>query len=135
MERSVQKVIKIFLSNGYPFQIIKRAISKTKHTGKRDRRKRQKLNKEITFISLPFIDDELTRKINATVRSSELPIKIAWQSGQTVSDVLVRSALNPPRCPSGNKTCHACGAGLQGQCTTKNVVYEISVHNARTVTT
>ena len=86
---------------------------------------REKRNQETTFISLPFIDDNLTRKINAKVRNSGLPIKIAWQRGQTVSSVLVHLALNPPQCPSGNKICHACEAGVKGRCTTKNVVYEI----------
>ena len=51
---------------------------------------------------------------------------IAWQRGQTISEILIRSALNPPKCPSGNKTCYACVAGVEGNCTTKNVVYEIS---------
>ena len=125
IERGINKVTKIFLSSGYPLQIIKRAISKAKHTEKRDGQKRDIHNKDTTFISLPFIDDDLTRKINAKVRSSGLPIKIAWQRGQTVSNILVRSALNPPRCPSGSKTCNACEAGLRGKCTTKNVVYEI----------
>ena len=43
-----------------------------------------------------------------------------------MSDILVRSALCPPKCPSGNKTCNTCEAGLRGRCTTKSVVYEIA---------
>ena len=126
IERGIDKVTKIFLSNGYPMRIIKRAIFKVRHPGQPDhKRRRDEQNQNTTFISLPFIDDDLTRKINAKVRSSELPIKIAWQKGKTVSSVLVRSALNPPECPSGNKTCYACEAGVEGECTTKNVVYHI----------
>ena len=127
VERGIQKVTNIFLSNGYPLRIIKRAIFKVKNAEKLKRKQHRVIqNKEKTFISLPFIDDDLTRKINAKVRSSELPIKIAWQRGKTVPSVLVHSALKPPNCPSGNKICHACEAGVKGRCTTKNVVYEIT---------
>ena len=125
IERGMQKVKHIFISNGYPLRIIKRAEFKVKHSGQLREQNRDTQNKNTTYVSLPFIDDDLTRKINAKVRSSGLPIKIAWQRGQTVSSALVRSALNPPKCPSGNKRCHACEAGVKGHCTTKNVVYEI----------
>ena len=124
VERGIAKVTNIFLSNDYPLRTIKRAVFKAKHSGHL-KRKHNCNTQNTTFISLPFIDDDLSRKINAKVRTSELPIKIAWQRGQTVSSILTRSALNPPNCPSGNKTCHACEAGVAGRCTTKNVVYEI----------
>ena len=128
IERGIQKVTNIFLSNGYPMRLIKRAIFKLKHQTSSKSQSQNRNDGEaeaITYISLPFIDDTLTRKINAKVRSSGLPIKIAWQKGPTVSSILVRSALTPPPCPSGNKTCHACEAGVRGKCTTTNVVYEI----------
>ena len=126
IERGVEKVKNVFLANGYPNRIITRAVFKIKHTRERNNtQNRNTLNQNTTFISLPFIDDDLSRKINAKVRASGLPIKIAWQKGQTVSSILVCSALTPPNCPSGNKTCYACKAGVQGKCTTKNVVYEI----------
>ena len=126
IERGIQKVTDIFLLNGYPHRIIKRAIFKVKHAEKiNSKQNKNKESQNTTFISLPFIDDDLSRKINAKVRASGLPIKIAWQRGETIASLLVRSALNPPKCPSGHKTCHACEAGIEGRCTTKNVVYEI----------
>ena len=126
IERGVQKVRNIFLANGYPNRIINPAIFKMRHTKQSNsKQNRDAKNQNITFISLPFIDDDLSSKINAKVRASQLPIKVAWQKGQTVSSILASSALTPPHCPSGNKTCHACKAGVEGKCTTKNVVYEI----------
>ena len=48
-------------------------------------------------------------------------------SGLTLNNKLVRSALEPPACPRGNrKTCRACDGGIEGRCHTKNVVYQIS---------
>ena len=125
IERGIEKVENIFLTNGYPRRVIKRTSFKVKHLNNDKKTKKDK-NKNTTFISLPFIDDDPSRKINAKVRSSGLPIKIAWQKGQTVSSILTRSALNPPQCPSGNKTCHACEAGVDERSTTKNVVYKIT---------
>ena len=126
IERGIEKVTDIFLLNGYPHRIIKRAIFKVKHAEKiNSKQNKNKESQNTTFISLPFIDDDLSRKINAKVRASGLPIKIAWQRGETIASLLVRSALNPPKCPSGHKTCYACEAGIEGRCTTKNVVYEI----------
>ena len=125
VQRGTQKVTNIFLENGYPSRIIKRATFKVRHSEASAKKQRADKNLNTTFLSLPFIDDDLTRKINSKVRSSGLPIKIAWQKGPTVSSILIHSALNPPKCPSGNKTCHACEAGVEGRCTTKNVVYKI----------
>ena len=125
IERGIQKVTQIFSSNGYPINMIKRAIFKVTKIDKRGTKGKGTKDKDMTFFSLPFIDDDLSRKINAKVRSSGLPVKIAWQKGQSLSNILVRSALCPPSCPSGNKICNTCSAGLERKCTTKKVVYEI----------
>ena len=124
VERGIQKVKDIFLSNGYPSRIVKRAIFKITHMNKENNRDKGK-HDSMANISLPFIDDDLSRNINRKVRSLGLPIKIAWQKGKSVSNILIRSALNPPPCPSGSKICHACESGLRGSCTSKNVVYEV----------
>ena len=60
------------------------------------------------------------------MKRSNLQIKIAWQSGQTLSDKLTTSALERPPCPAGNKRCHCCLSGLQGRCHSKNCVYQIT---------
>ena len=52
-------------------------------------------------------------------------MRIAWQSGQTLSEKLTTSALEKPPCPAGNKKCNCCMSGLQGRCHTKNAVYLI----------
>ena len=38
--------------------------------------------------------------------------------------MLTRSALEPPQCPNQGK-CMACQAGLEGRCTTKNIIYRL----------
>ena len=64
--------------------------------------------------------------MKGAVKSTGLPLRIAWKSGKTLANLLTRSALEPPPCPAGNRTCHTCEAGLVGKCHTKNVVYKIT---------
>ena len=39
---------------------------------------------------------------------------------------LVHSALEPPPCRAGRRSCRTCSSGLTGRCATKNVVYQIT---------
>ena len=91
---------------------------------------KQRLNttqQSVTYITLPYIDDQLSRKINNVAQKSELHIKIAWKGGKTLANTLIRSTLEQPPCPRGNRnTCHACEAGVAGKCHLKNVVYQIT---------
>ena len=62
------------------------------------------------YISLPFVDDTLARRVDGVIRSSGLKAR----------------AMDHPPCPAGAKRCNTCEAGLSGRCHTKNVVYKIS---------
>ena len=120
--RGLQKIKNLFLSNGYPEKLITNIQSKTKH-----KKQQTRLKQSTTYITLPYIDDQLSRKINSVAQKSDLNIKIAWKGGRTLANTLVRSALEQPPCPRGNrKTCHTCDAGISGKCHLKNVVYEIT---------
>ena len=58
------------------------------------------------------------------VKKSGLNVRVAQRSGPTLRSILTRSALEPPRCPNKGR-CLACQAGLDGRCTTKNVIYRL----------
>ena len=79
----------------------------------------------VTYISLPYVDDTLARRVDGAVRSSGLKARVAWVSGKTVAKHLTKSALDSPPCPAGAKRCNTCEAGLAGRCHTKNAVYKI----------
>ena len=81
--------------------------------------------KDRIYMALPFIDDVLARRVEAKLRSVNPNLTAAWQNNNTVKKRLVRSALEPPPCRAGNKSCRTCNNGLSGRCTTKNVVYQI----------
>ena len=96
-ERSVKKVADLFKTSGYPEHLVQ----------------------------LVHIDDSLAHKIQGTIRTSGLPLQVAWKNEQSLKKCLVRSALDTPPCPGGGRKCATCMNGLGGRCRTKNVVYEI----------
>ena len=77
-------------------------------------------------MKLPYIDEVLTKRVTAALRSSKAPIKVSWTNNNTLKRNLVSSALTPPPCPSGHKRCHTCDNSLQGLCTTRMTVYKIT---------
>ena len=76
------------------------------------------------YLCLPYVDEQLLCKIKSKVKRSGLHIKVAWQNKQKIKTMLVRSSLGKPKCPGGHR-CHTCNTGFRGDCTQKNVVYEI----------
>ena len=128
--RGMQKIESLFLANGYPAKLIKKTkFSVTAQNSKvpdRQSKSKQSNRSDTIYLSLPYIDDKLSRKIDSVVKSSKLPVRIAWQSGQTLSDKLTASALEKPQCPAGNKKCNCCLAGLKERCHSKNAVYMIT---------
>ena len=95
-----------------------------------ERRKEQKeKRKRKTYIRLPFISDSIAAKVKKVTNGLGLPVEIAWTNSNTLKKRLVRSRLNPLPCPSGNRRCHSCHAGLQNKCGPKNVVYELTCHH------
>ena len=64
--------------------------------------------------------------MEGAIKSSGLDVRVAWKSGKTIAQHLVRSGLDQPPCPAGSRKCNTCQAGLPGRCHTKNAVYKIT---------
>ena len=77
------------------------------------------------YLSLPYIDEQLLCKVKSKVKKSGLNVRIAWFNQNKLKNKLVRSSLQKPKCPGGQR-CHTCKSGFSGDCTQKNVVYELS---------
>ena len=122
--RSTDKIKSLFLANGYPPRWLARIASQAQSQHK-NKTQKTKSQKDRIFLSLPFIDDSLTRKVDAALRSVPLEITASWKNDNTLTKRLVHSALDPPPCRAGNRFCRTCNSGLRGRCTTKNVVYQI----------
>ena len=117
--RSVTKMTSMLEKNSYPVNTITRARKRANNT-----REKRKMDDYDGFLTLPYVSDEISYKIKRAVKKSGLNIRIAQRSGPTLRSILTRSALEPPSCPSRGP-CIACQTGLQGCCTTKNVVYKL----------
>ena len=127
-DRSLQKIDKLFLSNGYPQATLHRARKeaiKTHKTDTRTKSKRSQLSAYTTPLVLPFIDDRLCQIVQSIVKRSDIAFQVAWKGGETVGQKLVKSAFSPPPCPGGGKRCNTCCAGLTGKCHVKNTIYRI----------
>ena len=122
--RSTDKMNKLFVSNGYPPRWLAgvERQARTQHANKTAKPKQ----KNKIFVSLPFIDDSLTRKVDAALRSVKLNFTATWTNDNTIAKRLVHSALDRPPCRAGNRSCRTCDSGLRSRCMTKNVVYEIT---------
>ena len=74
--------------------------------------------------TLPYIDEQLSRKVKSIVRKSNLHVHIAWKNENKLKNTLTKSAICKPRCPGGQK-CNLCMSDFKGDCTRKNIVYKI----------
>ena len=127
-ERSLSTIKQLFSQNGYPPDLITRAINNNKHKGNVKSRNSKNANKNTSqiYMRLPYINETIVRRVNGILRSSKAPIKPVWINKNSLQKRLVSSALIQPPCPSGNKKCHTCENGLREKCNTKNVVYKIT---------
>ena len=127
-ECSLSTIKQLFSQNGYPPDLITRAIKNNKHKGNVKSRNSKNANKNTSqiYMRLPYINETIVRRVNGILRSSKAPIKPVWINKNSLQKRLVSSALIQPPCPSGNKKCHTCENGLRGKCNTKNVVYKIT---------
>ena len=121
--RSLAKIKRLFLENGYPEHKIDKAFRHNLRYTERNTKKHQDTGKT-TYMRLPFINDTICRRVKGIIRASKLNIRVAWLSGPTLKNKLVRSALEPPAC-RGKTRRHAFPNGVSGQCHIKNVVYKI----------
>ena len=123
------KIEALFLDNGYPTDLYREHKllyhDRTRPGEPRHKPKKDNKQHEMTYISLPYIDDQLARRVDDVVRSSGLKARVAWVSGKTLAKHVIRSALENPPCPAGFKRCNTCDAGLAGRCHVKNAVYKI----------
>ena len=100
----------------------------TQHNGKKRSNQGQ-----VTYMRLPYIHETICHRVKGIIKGSKLNVRIAWLSGPTLKNKLVKSALESPPC-RGKSRCHACPNGLSGICHTKNVVYKISCKSCQNTT-
>ena len=128
-QQSMDKIHALFRANGYPPRwlhgVAQQATREHNNRGS-SKNTRRPQRKDTVYVSLPFIDDNLTRKVDATLKTIDPNLTASWKNDKTIQKRLVHSALEPPPCRAGKRSCRTCSNGLKGRCTTKNVVYEIT---------
>ena len=123
IDRSVQRIKNLFEQNGYPASVLDKAIKNNFC-----KRVKNKIHSNVsqsgqeTYMRLPYIDEDVVRRVNGILKRSGTSLKVAWTSGPTLGQKLITSAFSKPPCPAGQKRCHTWENGLKGKCTKKNVV-------------
>ena len=129
-ERGEKKIETILLNNAYPHS----ELAAAKQHQPRPRRRPHP--QPSLIIRLLFISDRLSKDVRRTVRSYSRDVRVVFESGPSLRDMLVSSSSSRPECPREvyrrKKTrgrpveCRACDAGLRGgQCVRKGVVYSM----------
>ena len=118
--RSLSKITKMFISNGYPKRFVRSVIRRTIHsTGQKDEE-----NPNMIYLKLPYINEQLKRRAVAVIRRSGISsIRTCFMSGYSLSRVLA-----PPRdklkCKNDCETCKM--TERTDSCLAKSVIYRIS---------
>ena len=135
-QRGMVKIEGLLRDNGYPTEVIESARRRiTVWREKRTPRPGPKQQRS-SILKLPFVDDRLASAVRRTVRSFTKDVRVIFQRGRSLKDMLVSSRLDRPECPREvsrkNRRrgrpceCRACDAGLRdGTCTVCNVVYSM----------
>ena len=127
--RSTDKIHALFRANGYPSRwlggIARQAMNIHRDRNARHSVPRPSKNDRI-YVTLPFIDDNVTRRVETALKAVNPSLTASWKNENTLRKRLVRSALEPPPCRAGKRSCRTCNSGLAGRCTTKNVVYQVT---------
>ena len=129
-QRGMIKIEEMLRENHYPEE----AICRAKEVSRRRRQKPAKTYGSI--LKVPFVNDDLARDVRRTVRAYDRDIRVVFQRGRSLRDMLVSSNLDRPECiraVSQRKKkrgrpheCRACDAGMEdGKCMAKDVVYSM----------
>ena len=131
--RSINKIWNLLSENGYSSKLLKKLLREVQRArarrgrgerGRGEGHRERGLDSADGFLTLPYIDEQLLRKVKHIVRKSKLRVRIAWKNDNKLKATLVRSSICKPSCPGGRK-CHLCMTDFKGDCTQKNIVYEI----------
>ena len=89
--RSINKIWNLLSENGYSSKLLKKLLREVQRArarrgrGERGRgggHRERGLDSADGFLTLPYIDEQLLRKVKHIVRKSKLRVRIAWKKRQ-----------------------------------------------------
>ena len=89
------KIVKLLAENGYPTSIIESARKQSK-TCKRSKRCTKPAE---SILKLPFVHNRLAHDVRRAVRAFSKEVRVVFQRGQSLGDMLVSSSIVQPKCP------------------------------------
>ena len=106
-ECSIAKIKELLLGNGYSPQLLKRLLWEVRNARRNKGTARKRAVGGDGFLTLPYIDEGLLRKVKQVVNKSGLNVKLASRNDYKLKKQLVRSAFTKPPCPGGTGVTYA----------------------------
>ena len=110
--------------NDYPDGVINSLIKQV-FSNKKKTKDQQENPKKSYYLTLPYVDEKLCRKVFYILRKQDLleMTKVTFTPGRKLKEVLTRSCLKPTKCNNqSHTTCYDC----DDTCMTKNICYQLT---------
>ena len=79
----------------------------------------------VATLKIPYLSDKCTANIKRAAQQCSLPIRVVTTPGQKLKDTLT-SSKPLDKCNGPNINCVTCKCLVTGDCTTANIIYEIT---------
>jgi hypothetical protein len=122
-KESIDRISSMLQRNDYPDVVVKKLISQVLDDDKIEQKKIEQ-NSKIYYLILPYMDEQLCRKVFYILRKQGLleTTRVVFTPGRKLKDVLTKSSLHHTKCNKMNDTkCYQCDK----QCMSKNICYQL----------
>ena len=120
VQNGVKKVKTMLLENGYPEEVINKALSEVRHGTQTVRSESDQ--KKTTYLCLPYVSEAHCRRVYYILRKNNLfeNTRVTFKPGSKLKDVLTSTKLKPTKCNAHAGKCYLC-EGVN--CMKKNFCY------------
>ena len=119
---SISRITEMLKRNDFPDHVVSKLVQETLKCQEKDRQ--PKVNANIAYLCLPYINEQTCRKVYYTLRKHQLleSTRVTFTSGQRLMDLLTKSSLQHTKCnKQSNSKCYQCDKA----CMTKNICYQL----------
>ena len=113
-EQSIDIITNMLHKNDYPPNVVTKLVNETISNVTKMKTDKQN-NEKITFLSLPYINEQTCRKVYYTLRKHNKleSTRVTFTSGRRLVDILTKSSLQHTACNKQNDNkCYQCDRGM-----------------------
>ena len=128
-QKAYTHVSQLLMKNSYPKDVIDKILKSMKNDLQKENREKE--HKQKSYLCLPYVDEQCSRKVYSTLRKEDLlkDVRVIFKPGRTLKQSLVATKMLPTKCNKRSlDTCNTCQQDEEGEssmCMKKNLVYEL----------